>query len=122
MKILQFAEHYQLIFDNAMSTTTNKLNRKWRTFFCKLLRIKFFFLILLREVTLESKAVPTNHKNPAFHLHTGKPIPTLSCLPFLINYFETNFRHQNKNNVDETLSCFNTNCQKNIAYIMCLNT
>ena len=38
---------------------------------------------------------------------------------FFTNFFDTNFRYQNKNNVSETLL---TSCQKNIAYIMCLNT
>ena len=41
--------------------------------FCKFFRIiQFFFLILLRDVTLESKVTPTNRKSAAFLLHTSK--------------------------------------------------
>ena len=36
-----------------------------------------------------------------------RPLRTLSCFPFFFtNFFGTNFRHQNKNNVLETTSCF----------------
>ena len=50
----------------------------------------------------------------------GRPFPTLSCFLFFHKFFGTNFRHQYENNVVEVISC--TSCQKNIAYIMCLNT
>ena len=40
---------------------------------CKLYRImKFFFLILLRKATLESKIAPTNRNSSAFLLYTSK--------------------------------------------------
>ena len=32
-----------------------------------------------------------------------RSFPTLSCFPFFINFFGTNFRHQNKTNVVETI-------------------
>ena len=40
--------------------------------FCKIFRIiKFFFLILLRRTTLESKVAPTNRNISIFLLHTS---------------------------------------------------
>ena len=45
-----------------MSITTNKVVRI----------IKFFFLILLRKATLESKVAPTHRYSSAFLLHTSK--------------------------------------------------
>ena len=52
-----------------------------------------------------------------------RPFPVLSCFSFLQKkILETNFRHQNKNNVVETVSCFVYQLSKNIAYIICLNT
>ena len=44
-------------------------------FFCKLFRIiKYFFLILLREATLESKVCLTNRNSLAFLLHTNNAV------------------------------------------------
>ena len=65
--------------------------------------IKFFFLILLREATLQSEVASTNRNSSASLLHTSK---TSSNVEFFTNFFGTNFRHQNKNNVIETISCF----------------
>ena len=61
-----------------------------------LLLIKFVFLILLREATLESKVAPTNRNSSAL----------LSCFPFFPNFFATNFLYQTKNNVVKTINCF----------------
>ena len=48
-----------------------------------------------------------------------RPFTILSCFPF----FGTNFRHQNKSNVVETISCYVAKLSKKIiAYIICLNT
>ena len=75
MSILQFSEHFQLIFDNSNANNDKQIKQKMETFFffffCKLFRIiKFFFLILLRKATLESKVVLTNLNSWAFLLHT----------------------------------------------------
>ena len=44
-----------------------------KLFFCKLFRIiKFSFLILLREATLESKVTATNRHSSVILLHTSK--------------------------------------------------
>ena len=57
---------------NCQQRQTNK-TKNGKLFFCKLFRInKFFFLILLREATLESKVAPTNCNCSAFLLHTSK--------------------------------------------------
>ena len=62
-----------------MSTTTNKYNKKFQTFFCKLLRIiKFFFPNLLRKAPLEPKGAPTNRKNSAFLYTLVRPFPNLT--------------------------------------------
>ena len=57
--------------------------------FCKLFRIiQFFFLILLREATLESKVAPTKRNSSALHCYTLlRPFTTLSCFPFFYKLF-----------------------------------
>ena len=78
---------------------TNK-TKNAKNYFCKLFRIiKFFFLILLREVTLESKITPTNRNSSSFLLRWV-------VFHFVTIFFGTNFPYQNKNNVVETISCF----------------
>ena len=68
---------------------TNKTNNG-KLFSANFSELEIFFLILLREGTLESKVAATN----------------CNSLAFLLHFFGTNFRHQNKNNVVETVSCF----------------
>ena len=102
MSILQFSEHFQFIFDNSNVNNDKQINKKWQIFFCKLLKIiKFFVLILLIEATLELKVAPTNRNSSPFLLHTSKIFSIFSQI-----FLQTNFRHQNKNNVVETISCF----------------
>ena len=79
MNILQYSEHFQLIFDNS-----NKTNQIF---------IKFFFLILLREATWKSKVAPTNLNSSAFLFSIFSQI-----------FFGTNFRYQNKSNVIEIIN------------------
>ena len=82
---------------------TNK-TKNGKLFVCKFLRIiKFFFFILLRKATLESKVAPTNRNSSAFLLHTSKIFYNVELFSI---FFRTNFRHQNKNNVVETITCF----------------
>ena len=89
MSIFQFSQRFQLIFDNSNVNNDTQIKQKMANFFSALFRIiKFFFIILLKNATLES------------------PFITLSCFPFLHKFFWNNFRHQNKNNVIETISCF----------------
>ena len=67
--MLQFSEHFLLMFDK--SNLNNDKQIKQKTIFCKLFTIiKFFFLILLREATLESKLAPTNRNSSVFLLHS----------------------------------------------------
>ena len=112
LSILQFSKHFQLIFDNL------NLN--------KAIQIKqnIAILILLREATLESKIAPNNRNSQEFLLHTSKTFSNVELFSIFSQLvFGTNFHYQNKNNVAETISCLLfTSCQKNIAYIMCLNT
>ena len=79
-----------------------------KLFFWKLFKIiKLFFIILLREANLESKVTPTNRNSSAFLLHTSKVFPNVELFSILFTkFFGTNFRHQNKNNVVEIISCF----------------
>ena len=80
-----------------------------KLFLCKLFRIiKFFFHILLSKATLDSKVAPTNHNNTAFLLPIRRTFANIELFSiFFTNFFfGTNFRHQNKNNVVETISCF----------------
>ena len=65
-----------------------------------------FFIILLRETTLESKVAPTNRNSSASLFTLVRPFPKLSFFNSFTNFFWTNFCHQNKNNVVETITCF----------------
>ena len=74
MSILQFSEHFQLIFVNSNVNNDKQIKQKnYELFFCNLFRIiKFFFLILLKEATLESKVASTIRNSSALLLHTSE--------------------------------------------------
>ena len=85
--ISTFSKHITIFrtFDKSNFNNAKQIKQKMANFFCKLFGIiKFFFLILLRKATLESKVAVVFH--------------------FFTNFFGTNFRHQNKSNVVETIS------------------
>ena len=108
VSILQFSEHFQLIFDNSNVYNAKQKKKNAAHFFCKLFRFtKFFFPILLRDVILKPKVVLTNRISSAFLLHTSKTFSNVKLFSiFLQTFFGTNFRDQNKNNVVEKSSCF----------------
>ena len=55
---------------------------------CKLFRmIKFFFIILLREATLESNVAPTNRNSSAFLLNTNKIFSNVELFSIFLNKF-----------------------------------
>ena len=97
-----------LLIDIWQLECQERQTKNGKLFFCKLFRIiKFFFLILLREATLESKVALTNRTSSVFLLHTSKIFSNVELFSiFSQPFFGTNFRHQNKNNVVETVSCF----------------
>ena len=98
--------------------TTNKLNKNMVNVFLHKI-IKFFFLFLLREDTLESKVVTTNSNSSAFLLPT---FSTSSCFPFFHNIFlELIIAFKIKRKLLKQSAVLFTSCQKNIAYIWCLN-
>ena len=119
MSLLQFSEHFQLIFDNLNVNNDNEIKQKNCVlfFFFKLFRIiKFFFLILLREATLESIARCSSYT-------LVRPFPTLSFFPFFSQTFlELIFATKIKTMLFKQSDVLFTSCQKNIAYIICLNT
>ena len=106
-----FSEHItifrKLSIDIWQQRQTNK-TKNGELFFCKIFRIvKFFFLILLRAATLESEVAIINRNSSGFLLHTSNTLfQRWVVFHFFLNFFETNFRYQNKNNVVETISCF----------------
>ena len=105
--ILQFSEHFQLIFDNNVNNE-KRIKQKMANIFCKLFRIiKFFFLILLRLATLESIVSPTNRKSSAFLFHTNKIFSNVEQFSiFSQSFLKTILAPQNKNNVVATISRF----------------
>ena len=112
MSILQFSAHFQLIFDSS-----NVNNDKWikqtngEHFFCKLFRIiKFFFPILLREVTLQSKVAPTNRNSSAFLLHTNKTF--FQRFVVFHKFFHKIFAIKIKTMLLNQAAVLFTNCQK----------
>ena len=114
-----FSEHFQLIFNNSNVNNDKKSKTKnGKLFFCKLFRIiKFFFLILLRKATLESKVSSTNRNSAAFLLHTSK-----TNVSWLQTFLELIFPTKIKTMLLKQSTVLFTRYQKNIAYIMCLNT
>ena len=79
----------------------NQIKQKIANFFSKLFRInEFFFFILLREVTQESKVALTDHNISAFLLQR------LVVFHFCAIFFELIFATKNKNNVVEIIGCF----------------
>ena len=63
--------------------------------------------MLLRKAILESKVAPINRNSSAFLLHITKTFSNFELFSiFSQTFFGTNFRHENKSNVVETISCF----------------
>ena len=93
-------------------------------FFCKLFRIvQLLGLILLREATLESKVAPTNSNSSAFLLHTSKTFSNLELFSiFSQTFLELIFATKIKTTLLKQSAVLFTSCQRNIAYIMYLNT
>ena len=102
---------------------TNK-TKNGNVFFCKLFRIiKFLFVILLRKTTLESKVASTNRNSSTFLLHTSKIFYNVELFSnFSRTFLELIFATKIKTMFSKQSAGLLTSCQKNIAYIMCLNT
>ena len=84
---------------------------------------EFSFLILLREATLKSKIAPTNRNSSAFLLHSSKTFSNIEFLPIFSQIFlELIFAIKIKTILLKQSAVLFSNCQKNIAYIMRLNT
>ena len=67
-----FPNTFNWYLTTQMSIMTNK-TKNGKAFFSKLFRItKFFFFILRRESTLESKVAPTKRNSSTFLLHSTK--------------------------------------------------
>ena len=110
--IITFSEHitnfrsdiWQL---KCQQRQTNK-TKNGKLILCKLFRIiQFFLLFLLRKASLVSKVAATNRNSSAYLLHTSKTFFYVELFfIFSQTFLETPFRHQNKNNVVETISRF----------------
>ena len=129
MSILQFMEHFQLIFDNLNVNNDKQITQKsCELFFCKLFRIiKYFFLILLREATMESKVVSTNRNSSASLLHTSKTFSNVELFTIFSQIFlELILATKIKTMLLKQSAGLFTSCQKKywvyIEYIMCPNT
>ena len=96
-----------------------------KLFLWKLFRIiKFFFLSLLREVTLELKVAPTKRNSSAFLLHTSKAFFNVGLFSiFSQTFLELVFATKIKTMLLKQSAVLFSSCHKNIAYtrIMCLN-
>ena len=120
MSILQFSEHFQLIFDNSNVNNDKQIKQKMSNFFSanfsELSNFSSF-------VTLESRVIPTNRNSSAFLLHTSKAFSNVEVFSnFSQTFLELNFATKIKTMLLKQSAVLFTSCQKNIAYIMCLNT
>ena len=80
-----------------------------------------FFLLTLREVSLESKLFPTNRNRSAFLFHISKTFSNVKLFSNIFTkFFKTNFIQQNWNNFVEIISCFIYQLS-DIAHIICLS-
>ena len=127
MSILKFSEHFQLIFDNSNVNNDKQIKQKKGQFviFANFSVLsKLVFLILLREVTLESKVASSNRNSSAFLLHNSKIYYNVEFFSiFSQTFLELILATKIKTNVVETISFFVYQLlTKNIAYIMYLNT
>ena len=125
MSILQLSEHFQLKFDNSNVNNDKQIKKKnLKLVFRKLFRIiKFFFFILLRKATLESKVAPTNHNSSAFLLHTSKTFYNVELFSiFSQTFLELIFVTIIKAMLLKQSAVLFTSCPRIIAYIICLNT
>ena len=92
MGILQFSEHFQMIFDKS------NVN-KWQTN-----KTKTIFLHTFQNYQI---FLPHPFERSHFGTHTSNTFSNVELFSiFSQTFFETNFRNQNKNNVDEITSCF----------------
>ena len=103
-KILQFSEHFQLIFDNSNVNNDKQIKHKIANFFsANFSKLSNFSLSSFWEKPFWYQKLLLLTATVWRYCYTLiRPFPTLSCLPF----FGTNFRHQNKNNFIEATSYF----------------
>ena len=99
MSILQFSEHFQLIFDNSNVNNGKQIKQKILNFFSAIfsellnLSSSSFWL----KPLLNQKLLLLNATARRSCYTVVRPFPTLSCFPFFFtNFFGTNFCHQNK--------------------------
>ena len=146
MSILQFPEHFQLIFDKikCQQRQTELSNFSSLSFWgkplwkqklllltvtarrsCYTLVTPFpmlscfpFFHKFFLEAILEAKVAPTNRNSLAFLLHTSSNV----AFNFFINFFGTDFCHQNVNNVVDAINWFVYQLSKKILRILCVWT
>ena len=121
-RILQFSEHFNI--DNWNVNNDKQMKQILQTFFCKLFSIiSFFFLILLRKGTLESKVATTNRNSSVFLLYTSKTFSNFELFSiFSQTFVKQIFATKIKKMLLKQSAVLFTGCQENIAYIMCLNT
>ena len=123
--ISTFSEHIKIFWTLSIVNKDKQIKQKMANFFfCKLFKIiKFFFLILLRKVALESKVAYTNCNSSAFLLQTSKIFSNAELFStFLQTFLKLIFATKIKTMLLKQSAVLFTSCQKNIAYIMCLNT
>ena len=109
MSILKFSEHFQLIFDNSNVNNDKQIKQKMPNFFsANFSELSMFSSSSFWEKHLRNKKLILPISTARRSGYTlVRPFPTLNCFPFFRNCFGTNkFRHQNKNNVVETISLF----------------
>ena len=123
MSILQLSEHFQLICDNSNVNNDKQIKQKMANFFLQTFqKLKFYFLILLREATLESKVDHTNCNSSAFQLHISKIFTNVELFSiFLQTFLKLIFATKIKTMLLKQSAVLFTGCQENIAYIVCLN-
>ena len=98
------SEHFQLIFDKSNVNNERQIKQKMANFFLQTFQNYQIFLPYPSE---ESHFGIKNCNSSAFLLHTSNTFCTVELFfIFFTNFYGTNFRHQNKNNVVETTSCF----------------
>ena len=105
-KYVQISKHFKLIFDNSNVSNDKQIkqNKTIGSFFS----VNFSELSNFSSLSFWGKPL-WNQKLLLLTASTQRPCyPVVSWIAFhfFTNFFETNFRHQNKNYVVQTISCF----------------
>ena len=115
VSILQFSEHFQLIFDNANVNNDKQIKQKMAKFFLQTFQN---YQIFLPHPSKESYfGIKSGHNRSAFLLHIGKTFSYVELVSiFSQTFLELIFATKIKTMLLKQSAVLFTSCQKNITF------